>query len=136
MPSPSLFTYTVIVSQCAIEQYGHVNNAIYVQWIQDAAARQPESIPRFDQPENKGWIVRRHRIEYFFDPCPGDEFEVRTWVADLSRTEALRTYEISRTVDGKVIAKGQTEWLYVDIITNRPIPIHSEIQKTFSVLRE
>ena len=136
MPSPSLFTYTVIVSQCAIEQYGHANNAIYVQWIQDAAARQPESIPRFDQPENKGWIVRRHRIEYFFDPCPGDEFEVRTWVADLSRTEALRTYEISRTVDGKVIAKGQTEWLYVDIITNRPIPIHSEIQKTFSVLRE
>ena len=57
MPSPSLFTYTVIVSQCAIEQYGHVNNAIYVQWIQDAAARQPESIPRFDQPENKGWIA-------------------------------------------------------------------------------
>ena len=131
MPSLSLFTYTFIVSQCAIEQYGHANNAIYVQWIQDAAARQPESTPKFDQPENKGWIARRHRIEYVSHPCPGDEFEVRTWVADLSRTEALRTYEISRTADGKVVAKGQTEWLYVDIVTDRPISIHSETQKSF-----
>ena len=133
MPSLSLFTYTFIVSQCAIEQYGHANNAIYVQWIQDAAARQPESTPQIDQPENKGWIARRHRIEYFSHPCPGDEFEVRTWVADISRTEALRTYEISRTADGMVVAKGQTEWLYVDMVTDRPTSIHSETQKSFQL---
>lgn len=58
--------------------YGHTNNVIYVQWIQDASARHPELIPDFIQPENSGWIPHRHRIEYSCYACSGGEFEVRT----------------------------------------------------------
>lgn len=132
---PSLSTYTFIVSQNAVDKYHHINNAIYVKWILDASIRHPELISVLDQPESAGWVAHRQQIEYLCQACLGDELEVRTWVADVSQTGALRKYEIVRTSDDKLIAKGWTEWLYVDITTGRPALAPLGIQK-ISTLKE
>ena len=136
MTPPSIFTYTFSVPQSAIDEYGHVNNVIYVQWMQDAAIRHGESLPEYKQPENTGWFVREHRIEYLSPAYLGDEIEVRTWASEMRRVRAQRKYEFVRKADGKIIAKGETQWIFVDLTTGRPIPIPPEIHALFPVLAE
>lgn len=131
---PAIFTYTITVPQSAIDEYGHVNNVIYVQWMQEAAIRQGESLPEYSPPENTGWYVREHRIEYLTPAYLGDELEVRTWLSEMKRVRAIRRYEFIRKADGKVIARGETQWIFVQLTTGRPIAIPAEIQVLFPVL--
>ena len=127
MSPSSIFSYTFTVPESAIDEYGHVNNVIYVQWMQDAAVRHPESIPEYKQPENTGWFAREHRIEYLAPAFAGEEIEVRTWIAEAKRSRAQRKYEFIRKADGKVIVRGETQWIFVDLTSGRPIPITADI---------
>ena len=127
MSNPSIFSYTLTVPQSAIDEYGHVNNVVYLQWMQDAAIRHPQAISEYRQPENTGWFAREHRIEYFFPAHLGDEIEVRTWISEIKRVRALRKYEFVRKADGKVITRGETQWIFVDLSTGRPMTIPAEV---------
>src|SRR5262245_5470742 len=127
MPNPSIFTYTLTVPQSAIDEYGHVNNVIYLQWMQDAAKRHPEAIPDYKQPANTGWFAREHRIVYLSPAYRDDEIEIRTWISEIKRVRAIRKYEFVRKADGKVITKGETQWIFVELTTGRPISIPTEI---------
>lgn len=136
MPPLSIFTCSFIVPQSAIDEYGHVNNVIYVQWMQDAESRHPESIPEFKQPENTGWFVREHRIRYLNPAYLGDEIEVRTWISEWKRVRRIRKYEFARKADGKVIVKGETQWVFVELTTGRPIALPAEMLALFPVVAE
>ena len=135
MSYPSIFTYTFTVPQSVIDENGHVNNVVYVQWMQEAAIRHGQSVD-YKQPENTGWVVREHRIEYFLPAFLGDELEVRAWLSEIKRVRLHRRYEFIRKLDGKVIAKGETDWVYVDAKTGRPLVIPTEIQVLFPVLAD
>ena len=134
MSYPAIFTYTFTVPESAIDEYGHVNNVIYVQWMQDVTVRQGESIPKYKQPENTGWFVREHRIEYLAPAYLSDEIEVRTWLSEMKRVRATRKYEFTRKADGKVIARGGTQWIFVELTTGRPLAIPHEMYALFPVM--
>jgi acyl-CoA thioester hydrolase len=136
MSHAAIFTYSLTVPQSVIDEYGHVNNVIYVQWMQDAAIRHGTSIPEYRPPEHTGWFVREHRIEYLSPAYQGDEIEVRTWASEMRRVRAQRKYEFIRKADGKIIAKGETQWIFVDLRTGRPIPIPPEIHALFPVVAD
>ena len=136
MPYPTVFTYTFSVPQSVIDQYGHVNNVIYVQWMQEAAIRHGESITEYKLAENTGWFAREHRIEYLTPAYQGDEIEVRTWLVEMRRVRAQRKYEFVRKADGRVIAKGETQWIYVDLTTGKPLTIPAEMLALFPVVAE
>jgi acyl-CoA thioester hydrolase len=127
MSNLSIFTYTLTVPQNVIDEYGHVNNVIYLQWMQDAAMRHPESISEYKQPENTGWFAREHRIEYLSPAYAGDEIEIRTWISEIKRVRAIRKYEFVRKIDGKVLTKGETLWIFVQLTTGKPISIPAEV---------
>jgi len=130
----SIFTYTITVPQSVIDEYGHVNNVIYLQWMQDAALRHPASISEYKQPENTGWFAREHRIEYLSPAYLDDEIEIRTWISEIKRVRAIRKYEFVRSTDGKVIVKGETQWVFVELTTGKPISIPAEILALIPVL--
>jgi acyl-CoA thioester hydrolase len=79
------------------------------------------------------WVVREHRIEYFLPAFAGEEIEVRTWVENIRRVRSLRKYEFVRKADGKLLVKGETDWVFVDTKSGSPIPIPAEVSKVFSV---
>ena len=135
MPPLSIFTYSFTVPQSAIDEYGHVNNVIYVQWIQEAASRHGEAVGA-NLPENTGWFIREHRIEYLASAFLGDEIEVHTWVAEWKRVRAQRRYEFIRKADGKVIVKGETQWVFVELTTGRPIQIPADMIALFPIPAE
>lgn len=117
-----------------IDENGHVNNVAYVQWMQDVAVEHYASIGGIEaQGKAATWFVREHRIEYFLPAFEGEEIEIKTWVENIRRVRSLRKYEFIRKSDGKVLVKGETDWVFVDSKTGRPLPIPEAVAKVFSI---
>ena len=134
MSNSPIFTYSFSVPKNVIDENGHVNNVAYVQWMQDAAIRHAEALVDYIPPENATWYAREHRIEYLLPAFLGDELEVRTWLSEIKRVRAHRRYEFYRKSDGKMIAKGETDWVYVEIKTGKPIAIPAAALALFPIL--
>lgn len=82
------------------------------------------------------WVVREHRIEYFLPAFAGEEIEVRTWVENVRRVRSLRKYEFVRKANGRVLVRGETDWVYVNVNTGRPLPIPEEVFDLIGIERE
>ncbi len=138
MSVSSVYSKTFLIPQSAIDENGHVNNVAYVQWMQDIAVEHYESIGGVKPTQMIGatWVVREHRIEYLLPAFAGEEIEIRTWVEDVRRVRSLRKYEFARKSDGKMLVRGETDWVFVDAKTGRPVAIPEEIFKVFSMNQE
>lgn len=85
----------IIVSDDAIDQNGHVNNVVYVQWMQDIAMRHSELTGGTAAAEaaNGIWVARTHTIEYLSPAYEGDHIEAFTWIVDYQRVRSRRRYK-------------------------------------------
>lgn len=120
-----------------IDENGHVNNVVYVQWMQDIAVEHYSSIGGVTaQGPGATWVVREHKIEYFVPAFTGEEIEIRTWVENVRRVRSLRKYEFVRKSDGKVLVRGETDWVFVDAKTGRPLPIPEAVSNIFDLAQE
>lgn len=128
-----IYSRTFIVPAEAIDENGHVNNVAYVQWMQDIAVEHYSAIGGLEAQGRDGtWVVREHRIEYLLPAFAGEEIEVRTWVENVRRVRSLRRYEFARKSDGKILVKGETDWVFVDAKTGKPLPVPEKVSKVFS----
>ncbi len=122
----------------AVDANGHVNNVSYVQWMQDVAVAHFEFIGGTAPMRalDATWVVRSHNIEYLLPAFAGERIEVRTWVADIRRVRSLRRYRFMRIADGKLLVRGETEWVFVDAKSGRPLAIPAEVARIFPLLAE
>ena len=133
MPNNPIFSYSFTIPENVIDENGHVNNVAYVQWMQNAAIRHGESITEYQPAENTTWYAREHRIEYLLPAFLGEEIEIRTWLTEIKRVRVHRKYEFIRKADGKVIVKGETDWVYVDSETGRPLALPANVSELFPI---
>ena len=124
------------VPETAIDGNGHVNNVAYVQWMQDIAIAHFTATGGADLMHDLGgtWVARSHHIEYLRPAFAGDRIEASTWVANLRRVRSLRRYEFTRVSDGKTLARGETDWVFVDAVSGRPCTIPEEIRRVFTLV--
>ena len=134
MPISSIYSKTITIPESAIDENGHVNNVIYVQWMQDIAVEHYESIGGTNPMKLLGatWVVREHKIEYLLPAFADEEIEIRTLVENLRRVRSLRMYEFVRKSGGKVLVKGETDWVFVDVKSGRPTAIPEDVAAVFS----
>lgn len=79
MPISPTYTKTIIIPSSAIDENGHVNNVVYVQWMQDIAVEHYASIGGIEaQGPDSTWVIRKHSVEYFLPAFAGEEDPVRT----------------------------------------------------------
>jgi acyl-CoA thioester hydrolase len=133
MTNPNrVYTRSFIIPKNAIDENGHANNVAYVQWMQDIAVEHYASLGGIEaQGKDATWVVREHKVEYFLPAFAGEEIEVRTWVENIRRVRSMRKYEFIRKSDGKVLVKGETDWVFVDAKSGCPIFIPEEVSKVF-----
>jgi len=131
-----VYSYEFTIPPDAQDENGHVNNVHYVQWMQDVAVRHYEQMGGRAPTQAIGatWVVRSHQVEYFTPAFAGDGIEVRTWVVNMRRVRSLRRYEFIRKSDGKLLVKGQTDWVFVDSETGNPLRVPKEIVALFEFL--
>ena len=134
-PDPLSLThvYSVEVDARAVDANGHANNVEFVRWMQEAAVSHADAVGCTAATLAAGatWVVRSHRIDYLKPALPGDRIDVRTWVANLRRAFSLRKYEFVRPADGAVLARGETDWVFIDAATGRPRSIADSIAGMF-----
>jgi len=137
MPISPIYTKSITIPKEAIDENGHVNNVAYVQWMQDIAVEHYASIGGIEaQGPDATWVVREHKVEYFLPAFVGEEIEIRTWVENIRRVRSLRKYEFVRKNDKKILVKGETDWVFVDVKTGSPRAVPSEVTAVFTNLKK
>jgi acyl-CoA thioester hydrolase len=100
-----------------IDALGHVNNVVYVQWVQDVATAHWKAAARTDHLANVLWVLARHEIDYKVSAMPGDDIIARTWVGEPDGIRYPRHVELIRASDDKLLARSLTLWCPVDAKT-------------------
>ena len=116
-----------------IDGQNHVNNTVYLRWVQDVATAHWKSLAGADAQEAIGWVVVRHEIDYKMPANLGDEIVLRTWVGQASRLKFERFTEIKRKADGRLLAQARTLWVPIDANTGKPTRVSAEVRARFSV---
>ena len=133
MTGNAIFEMTVPVLPADIDERNHVNNAVYLRWIQDVATAHWKSLAGAEAQAAIAWVVLRHEIDYRSPASLGDEILLRTWVGKASRLKFERFTEIHRQIDSRLLAQGRTLWVPIDILTGKPTRVPAELRAQFSI---
>jgi acyl-CoA thioester hydrolase len=132
MPLGPIYSKNLTIPASVIDENGHANSVAYVQWMQEIAVEHYTTLGGPDAQKPFGtWLVREHKVEYLLPSLAGDELEVRTWVENVRGVRSLRKYEFVRKKDGKVLAKAETDWVFVDSKSGKPSAIPNEVRALF-----
>jgi acyl-CoA thioester hydrolase len=136
--SNKIYRYEFTVPESAVDQNGHVNNVVYVQWMQDVAVLHSDSVGGTDAMHASGstWVVHSHKIEYLKPAFAREEVTALTWVVNFRRVRSVRRYKFYRKSDNMLFAKGETEWVFVDGESGRPRMIPEELSRLFPLVPE
>jgi acyl-CoA thioester hydrolase len=129
------YELTIAVRPEDIDELGHVNNVVYVRWVQDAAVAHWRSAATPAEQAATIWVVVRHEIDYKRAAEVGDSIRARTWVGRATLGTFERHTELRRESDGKLLARALTLWCPLDPTTRRPIAVDDELRARFSVGR-
>src|ERR1700756_3003888 len=132
MSSPP-FEMTVPVLPTDIDEQNHVNNTVYLRWVQDVATAHWRAIASPKAQETIGWGVLRHEIDYKTPAQAGDNITLRTWVGKATRLTFERFTEIRRSSDGQLLSTARTLWCPINTQTSRPVRVPAEVRAQFSI---
>ena len=149
---PGIFTYPLRVVAADVDELGHVNNAVFVRWMQEAAvahsAAQGWTIERY-RAINAVWIAKSHAIEYIRPAFEGQSLLIRTWVSGFRKVMSFRRYRFllaNRLAapaasdvpppgnEELLIAEAETKWAFVGLDNLRPLRIPAEMRDSFEVV--
>ena len=111
--------------------YGHVNNVVYLRWVQDVAtAHWFAAAPPEDQA-SVIWMVVRHEIDYLRGLGPGESVTGRTWVGEAPRGARFDRHVEFIGADGKPRVRARTTWAIIDKASGRPLRVPPEVAAPF-----
>jgi acyl-CoA thioester hydrolase len=131
--APRTFEMIVSVLPGDIDEQNHVNNTVYLRWVQDIATAHWKSLASAESQAAIGWIVLRHEIDYKMPASVGDEIVLRTWVGKASRLKFERFTEVRRKINNQVLAQARTLWVPIDVRTGKPTRVSAELRARFSI---
>ncbi|MBA3260347.1 MAG: acyl-CoA thioesterase [Gemmatimonadales bacterium] len=118
----------------AIDVQGHVSNLAYVGWMQDVAIEHSAAAgwPMTRYLEiGAGWVVRSHFIEYLRPAFAGEPIGAHTWIPKFDQRSAPRRYLFVRDSDRRLLARAETQWVFVDLTTGRRRSLPRELLDAF-----
>ena len=113
-----------------IDELGHVNNAVYVRWIQSVATAHWQAVARPEDRDRFVWVVSRHEIDYLRATLEGETVTLTTWVGTPKGARFDRFVEIS-DASGRVRVRALTIWALIDTQTNRAVRVPAEVAAPF-----
>ncbi|MBN1137245.1 MAG: YbgC/FadM family acyl-CoA thioesterase [Anaerolineae bacterium] len=115
--------------------YGLVNPSNYVRYMQetafDASAAVGYPLDLYATID-RYWLVHDTEVEYLGPLHYGDTVEVTTWVVDFRHVRSLRAYELHKAGTGELVARGHTDWVFMNTVTSKPAPIPLEMAAAFA----
>ena len=131
---PRIHVHTLRVRHYECDPNGHVNQANYLRYMQEAAfgasAAAGYDLARYEALDRL-WLVRETDIEYLRPLRYGDAVQIKTWVSDFRRVRSRRAYELRHDGSGELVARASTDWVFLQLSTGRPVSIPPEMKTAF-----
>ena len=127
------FTLAIDVQPEHIDALGHVNNIVYLQWVQDVAGAHWRHLATPEMQAEVAWVVLRHEIDYKQSAMPSDKLLAHTRVGVAKGLSFERHTEIVRAGDGKLLTVARTLWCPIDPSSGRPRRVSPEVRALMSV---
>jgi acyl-CoA thioester hydrolase len=117
-----------------IDSQQHVNNAVYLEYVEECG---------FQVLAAHGWpvqrmmkegfviLVRKNQIHYRLPAFMGDELEITTWASQVRRSTAVRYYQVRRCRDRALLVEVHALGVWVDLSTGRPARIPPDFLADF-----
>jgi acyl-CoA thioester hydrolase len=131
--SPPTFELTFTALPEHIDQLGHVNNAVWVQWMEQVAVAHWEAAAAPAHKDAYFWVVVRHEIDYLRPAHEGDRIAARTWVGEAPKGARSSRYVEFTGPAGKPCVRAKTDWAIIDKAIGRPIRVPAEVIAPFVV---
>ncbi|MEZ0495960.1 acyl-CoA thioesterase [Sphingomonas sp. IW22] len=125
------FRREIVAGQGDIDELGHVNNAVWVKWIQDVATAHWQAVASPHHVDRYVWVVTRHEIDYRGNVRAGEAVTAETWVADAPR--GARFDRLMRFVgaDGRVRVEARTTWALIERESGRLMRVPADVAAPF-----
>ncbi|KAF7600144.1 MAG: thioesterase [Candidatus Dactylopiibacterium carminicum] len=128
-----------VVPASAIDLNRHVNNVEYLRWMQDVAIEHSTQMgwPMERYLRNRcSWVIRSHFIEYLRPALRDDELMLLTWVTEMGERSSVRKYRFWRPRDRQILARAETNWVFVDARVGLPRDILPEVRADFRLVAD
>lgn len=139
MTGRPLFTLRVLVRFADCDPLGHVNNASYLTYIEQARIilwreQLGFSSRRFTAggPKGEGFILARAEVDFRAQAHDGDRLDVRLALGGFGRTSATYDYEVVDVRDGRQVAVAKTIQVWFDYDESRPVVLTDEVKAKLS----
>ena len=130
-PPETSFALAITAQPDDIDELGHVNNAVWVRWIQDMATAHWNAIAPQEAIDRYIWVVTRHEIDYRGNVGAGETVTGRTWISD-PPTGARVWRNVSFTgPDDKIKVVAKTNWAIIDQARGRAVRVPSDLADLF-----
>lgn len=134
MQTPKYFDLPKRVESTDLDELAHVNNVVYLSWVQEVATAHWRALAPPDALEQLAWVARRHEIDYLAPAVLADAIVLRTWVGVADGLQFERHTEV-RHADGRLLARARSLWIPIDPRTGRPRRPSPEVRALFSAAR-
>jgi acyl-CoA thioester hydrolase len=118
-----------------LDAFGHVNHAVYAQYMQEAAIEGSTRAgfgPEWYRARGTGWVIRRLTVRYLAQATHADTVTVETWVSQMRGPTSTREYDLTRASDGARVARGRAQWVYLDLQKGQPTRFPAECAAAFA----
>ncbi|GHC46841.1 acyl-CoA thioesterase [Ulvibacter litoralis] len=107
----------------------HVNNVVYLKWIQEISEKHWNTFATSEMKEQLIWMVLQHKIDYLHQSFEGDTITISTWVEKNEGVKSTRKVLIYR--DDVLLVSSETIWCLLDKKTMKPKRITDNISELF-----
>jgi acyl-CoA thioester hydrolase len=136
LPSPHVVALSV--DGADIDEYDHVNNAVYVTWCSRTAWEHSAALGlpvSSCVALDRGMAVIRTVISYARPALRGDAIEVATWLLPSeSKTRVRRRFQMRRRPEGVTLARAEVEYACIELSTGRPTRWPPEFRERYVAL--
>lgn len=128
---PTLFSLPFAPTPEDIDELSHVNNAVWVRWIQDMATAHWSATAAPEHVDAYIWVVTRHEIDYRGNVGEGETVTAETFIPEGPTGARFDRRVDFRNATGKVIVSAKTTWAIIDRPTGRLVRVPKEVAEPF-----
>lgn len=121
---PNSFFQYYTVQEKDIDSLNHVNNVVYLQWVNDIAAAHWSNLSNDEINKAYYWVCLRHEIDYLGEAFVADKLCIHTWITSSIGVKSIRHVVICK--GDKIIAKVVSTWCLINAETKKPRRINKK----------
>jgi acyl-CoA thioester hydrolase len=124
-----MYRHAIGIEPADIDHMGHVNNSVYLKWVQEAVVRYWEKVAPTEAVAKHLWVALKHEIEFRRPTFLEDNVVADVIAEQVQGAKAFFTTVIRRGED--VLAEVRSTWCCLDAVSKRPARLAKDITSRF-----